>query len=257
MSVRNLIACALVPLALVAWAPSPAPAVPAGPTGDRVYALAGTWSCRSAEGALVRSTGARDGVTVSVHDVVDLDGKRSSFDDRYTFDPAKQSWHVVSGLVGFKADAPPWVADRWTVEGVDANTVGRRMTLELLPNGDFRRTAYYENGAKVMVLDTVERCSPGTAPPPADACIAANYPPATVEAGTVNGRLVPQQPALVQVVVSLNERSEIVSTRVQSSPSAAYNRAALAAARASKFRTEIRNCNPIAADYIFSVSFGQ
>lgn len=255
MFVRNLIACALVPLTMIAAAPSPAPGLAASPGGDRVYALAGTWSCRSAEGALVRSTGTREGDTVKVHDVVDQDGKQSSFDDRYTFDPAKQSWHVVSGLVGFKADASPWVGDRWTVEGVDVNTVARRMTLELLPNGDFRRTSYYENGPKVFVLDTVERCAPGTTPPPADACIADRYPAATLEPGTVNARLVPQLPAVVQVVVSLNERSEIVGTRIQSSPSPAYNAAALAAARASKFRTEIRNCKPFAADYIFSVTF--
>ncbi len=257
MLVRNLIACTLVPLTLLAAAPSPAPDVAGSPTSDRVYALAGTWSCRSAEGAVIRSTGVREGDTVKVHDVVDQDGKQSPFDDRYTFDPAKQRWHVVSGLVGFKADASPWVGDRWTVEGVDVNTVARRMTLELLPNGDFRRTSYYENGPKVMVLDTVERCAPGTTPPPANACIADSYPATTLEPGVVNGRLVPQQPAVVQVVVSLNERSEIVATRIQSSPSPAYNAAALAAARASKFRTEIRNCKPIAADYIFSVSFNE
>ena len=86
---RRLIACALVPLALLAAAPSPAPGVAASPAGDRVYALAGVWSCRSAEGTLVRSTGVRDGDIVKVHgDMVDQDGKRSSFDDRYTFDPA-------------------------------------------------------------------------------------------------------------------------------------------------------------------------
>jgi hypothetical protein len=257
MFVRKLIACALAPLALLAAAPSPPPGVAGSPTGDRVYALAGTWSCRSADGALVRSTGVRDGNTVTVRDMVEQDGRRSSFGDRYTFDPVKQIWHVDSARAGFKADAAPWTADRWTVEGVDVNTVARRMTLELLPNGDFRRTSYYENGPKVFVLDTVERCSPGTTPPPANACIADRYPAATLEPGTVNGRLVPQQPAVVQVIVSLNERSEIVATRIQSSPSPAYNAAALAAARGSKFRTEIRNCKPIAADYIFSVSFNQ
>ena len=64
-------------------------------------------------------------------------------------------------------------------------------------------------------------------------------------------------PAVVQVVVSLNERSEIVATRIQSSPDPAFNGPALASVRASKFRTEIRNCKPIAADYIFTVTFGE
>jgi TonB family protein len=59
----------------------------------------------------------------------------------------------------------------------------------------------------------------------------------------------------VQVVVSLDAQSRVVGTRVQTSPSAVLNQAALAAARESQFRTEIRNCEPVAADYIFSVDF--
>jgi TonB family protein len=59
----------------------------------------------------------------------------------------------------------------------------------------------------------------------------------------------------VQVVVSLNAQSEVVGTRIQTSPSAILNSAALAAARQSTFQTEILNCKPIAADYIFSVDF--
>lgn len=59
----------------------------------------------------------------------------------------------------------------------------------------------------------------------------------------------------VQVVVSLDAHSRVVGTRVQSSPSAVLNAAALAAARASTYRTETRDCIPIAADYLFSVEF--
>ena len=59
----------------------------------------------------------------------------------------------------------------------------------------------------------------------------------------------------VQVIVSLDAASHIVGTRIQSSPSVVLNQAALTAARQSKFQTEIRDCKPIAADYIFSVDF--
>jgi|GEM_PF-2521089 len=59
----------------------------------------------------------------------------------------------------------------------------------------------------------------------------------------------------VQVVVSLNAQSEVVGTRIQTSPSAILNSAALSAARQSTFQTEIRDCKPIAADYIYSVDF--
>jgi TonB family protein len=59
----------------------------------------------------------------------------------------------------------------------------------------------------------------------------------------------------VQVIVSLNADSRVVGTRIQTSPSAILNSAALSAARQSTFQTEIRDCKPIAADYIFSVDF--
>ena len=59
----------------------------------------------------------------------------------------------------------------------------------------------------------------------------------------------------VQVIVALNAQSEVVGTRIQTSPSAVLNDAALAAARASTFQTEIRDCKPIAAEFIFSVDF--
>jgi outer membrane biosynthesis protein TonB len=60
---------------------------------------------------------------------------------------------------------------------------------------------------------------------------------------------------VVQVVVSLDAQSRVVGTRIQSSPSTVLNAAALFAARGSQFRTEVKNCEPIAADYVFSVDF--
>ena len=59
----------------------------------------------------------------------------------------------------------------------------------------------------------------------------------------------------VGVVVSLDAQSHVVGTRIQSSPSALLNQPALNAARGSQFRTEVKNCEPIAADYLFSVEF--
>jgi len=85
----------------------------------------------------------------------------------------------------------------------------------------------------------------------------------TVAATTVRA-LEPDTPALaqqqgisgvVQVVVSLDAQSHVVGTRIQSSPSVVLNQAALAAARGSQFRTEVKNCEPIAADFVFSVDF--
>jgi TonB family protein len=89
-------------------------------------------------------------------------------------------------------------------------------------------------------------------------CARPNVPATTLRA------LEPEMPPMAQtqgisgtvgVVVSLDAQSHVVNTRIQSSPSALLNQAALAAARGSQFRTEVKNCEPIAADYLFSVEF--
>ncbi len=257
---QKLIACALAPLALFAAAPSPQPASAPDGARDHVFALAGPWACRSAAGAIAHSTGVRDGNALKVHaDVVDDTGKRSSFDDRYTFDPAQQRWHVVSGFAGFRADASPWTSGPWNVQGDDVNGVPWRMTIDLLPDGNVRRTFSYGDAQGRFGVDAVELCAPGTTPPPASACIADRYPAATLEAAQVNGRFIPANayPGVVQVVISLNARSEVVGARIQSSTNDALNGPALAAARASKFRTMIVDCKPIGADFIFTVTFGR
>ncbi|MEA2787029.1 MAG: hypothetical protein QOF71_3133 [Candidatus Eremiobacteraeota bacterium] len=59
----------------------------------------------------------------------------------------------------------------------------------------------------------------------------------------------------VDVVVSLDAASRIVGTRVLRSPAGILNQAAITAAQASLFQTEIRNCRTIASDLIYSVDF--
>ena len=61
----------------------------------------------------------------------------------------------------------------------------------------------------------------------------------------------------VQVIVSLDADSHVAGARIMSSPSAVLNQAAMNAARQSTFQAQIRGCQPIAADYIFSVEFGR
>ncbi len=89
-------------------------------------------------------------------------------------------------------------------------------------------------------------------------CARPNVAPATVRAAAPDTPTLAQQQGIsgvVQVVVSLDTQSRVVGTHVQSSPSALLNQAALNAARDSQFRTEVKNCEPVAADYIFSVDF--
>lgn len=103
--------------------------------------------------------------------------------------------------------------------------------------------------------------TPAATPKPTPTPLSCARP--TVAATTLHP-LEPDTPALaqqqgisgiVQVVVSLDAQSRVVGARIQSSPSALLNQAALGAARGSQFRTEVKNCEPVAADYVFSVDF--
>jgi TonB family protein len=94
--------------------------------------------------------------------------------------------------------------------------------------------------------------------PTPQSCARPNVPATTLHA------IEPDTPAMaqsqgisgtVQVIVALDESSHIVSTSIGSSPSAVLNQAALQAARQSTFQTEIKDCKPIAARYLFSVDF--
>jgi TonB family protein len=108
--------------------------------------------------------------------------------------------------------------------------------------------------------------APATAPPTPtprptptpQSCARPNVAASTIRAVEPDTPPMAQQQGIqgtVQVVVSLDANSKVVGTRVQTSPSAILNSAALSAARQSTFQTEIRDCKPIAADYIFSVDF--
>lgn len=254
--IARIIACALAPLALVCATPSPAPEVPGWAAGDHVAALAGTWSCRTVEGAIVHASGSRAGDEVTVHNDVVRAGKQSSFNDRYVFDQLLARWHVWSALGGFGGGAPAWTGPSWTVQGENQDGVAVRMTVELLPGGDFRRSFAYDDRSPAWFTYSVERCTPGKTPPPPDACIAKSYPATTLETGTPDAfGTVNLGGGTVYVVVSLDESSRIVATRIQSSPNPELNMLALAQTRRSKFRTAIIDCKPIAADYIFGVSF--
>ena len=92
----------------------------------------------------------------------------------------------------------------------------------------------------------------------AQACARPNIPAMVVHAAEADVPAMAQQQGIggnVQVVVSLDANNRVTAARIQSSPSAILNAAALRAARESTFQTEFRNCAPIAADYVFNVVF--
>ncbi len=159
--------------------------------------------------------------------------------------PPRHSVHVAHQLSRPRAavsreSAPDVRANPGADRGADAGTLDGTGTAPPVPSTS---------------SPTPEPTAPPTAPP---ACAQPNVPAATLEP------VAPETPPLaaqqgisgdVTVVVSLDERSRVTGVHVVSSPSALLNDAALRAARASTFRTEIRACRPIAADYAFIVEF--
>ncbi|WP_317996757.1 energy transducer TonB [Vulcanimicrobium alpinum] len=99
--------------------------------------------------------------------------------------------------------------------------------------------------------------TPRSTPSPL-ACSRPDLPPTVLRAATPETAPMAQLQGVVgtvRVVVSLNAQSRVVAARVESSPSVLLNRSALAAARTSQFKTQIKNCEPVAADFLFDVTF--
>ena len=89
-------------------------------------------------------------------------------------------------------------------------------------------------------------------------CVRPDVPAATLHAAEPEMPSLAQQQGIhgtVDVAVSLDAQSRVVDAAVQSSPSRLLDGAALAAARASQFRTETHACVPIPARYLFRVDF--
>jgi TonB family protein len=121
---------------------------------------------------------------------------------------------------------------------------------------DTGESAVNPDPATVSAATAAPEPEPAATRPPA--CAQPNVAAATIDP------VVPDTPPLaaeagisgdVTVLVSLDEQSRVRDVRVVSSPSALLDAAALRAARASTFRTEVRDCRPIAADYAFIVEF--
>lgn len=250
-------ACVLLLLAPMLAGASPEPASPAA---DHVFALAANWTCRTILRSQTHAVGTRNGDTVDVsNEIRGVGDFRYTLRDRYAFDAAAGIWHVQTALgstVSVRGIAPPWTGSIWNVIGRGPSDRVFRIRYELLPGGDLRRTFADDiPGAGVFHISGAERCSPGDAPPPADACIVVNFPAHTLVAEAPRVDLEGHPGGTVVVAVALDEASNIVSTRIQSSPSGALNKIALDSVRASRFQTEIRDCHPIAAQYLFAVSF--
>lgn len=99
---------------------------------------------------------------------------------------------------------------------------------------------------------------PTPSPTPRLACANPNVPPKTLNAVAPDTPEIAREQGIVgtvEVRVDLNEKSQIVGISIFRSPNPLLNKAAMDAAKASTFQTEIQNCQPIASSYRYVVEF--
>ena len=249
----------LPPMAvLAADAPSPSPPL------DRVYALVGTWTCKSSDGAsIVTQTGTRVGDDVDVvRRVRPYRGAPYALRDHFAHDP-NGTWHVDIDAEGpnvIHALAPAWPKANRDWDAIGRDATGTRERLHFHVQGDtLDRTVLqeYPPAPGGWLTGREETCARGDAPPtPIPDCAVPNVKAHMVSAVPPSARDVPRGlTGTVQIMIALDENSQIESAAIISSPSAILSRPALEAARASKFQTEIRWCRPLAAKYVFTVEF--
>jgi protein TonB len=131
--------------------------------------------------------------------------------------------------------------------------------------GPTEETNKYQTGNTQGIPQGVGTAKPVPSAPPATpapptplACAHPNVAATTLQAAEPEIPQMAQQQGItgtVTVVVSLDTTGHVTNARVQSSPSALLNNAALTAAKQSRFQPAIENCKPIAADYTFLVEF--
>ncbi len=267
MTFSQIAAGVLLPFALtlaaVTAAPEPTPSV----STDRVFSLAGTWACAAADGSrTIRQVGTREGDRVDVvRTVQPAKGEPYTAHDRYAFDPAAGLWRVDfdAGTPGvLHAMSTVWNAgDRtWSAVGRDAQGKVQRVRFEMVGT-KLARTQLREEppASSHWVAHGSELCARGDEPPKLVTCAVPNVAARTIVAAAPSMNDVPPgtPSGTVQVVIALDEQSHITSAAIVSSTAPALNPVALRSARASQFQTEIRDCRPIAAKYIYTIDFNR
>ena len=108
------------------------------------------------------------------------------------------------------------------------------------------------------IVPTAPPAPPTPSPPPPPTCAVPNADAKTVNAVQAETPSIAQQQGIsgeVTIIVSLDANSKLVSAKVDRSPSAMLNNAALNAAKSSTYKTRVVNCQPVADSYRFIVEF--
>lgn len=236
----------------------PAPSPPSS-GADRLQQLIGAWSCRTAYRDPAQLTVTKQRSAIVMTENVLYEEGRLEHIERFVPNPRRGGWRVESDdFDGFEGAGPAWTGDAWTLEGryqQRPDTVGHAR-FERPDDRTLRIVRWLDVGNRAITDG--ELCYRGGDPPDRSTCIVPNLPARTVypvppvapiaaRYGGISG--------VVQVGVSLDADSHIVRTRIVRSPFGVLNESALKSAGESIYRTQHRDCQPMAGDYVFLVYF--
>ncbi|MBV8367395.1 MAG: energy transducer TonB [Candidatus Eremiobacteraeota bacterium] len=239
--------------ALSLVAPPPASAA----TVDTLAALAGRWHCTDNRGssteryyALFPTSAARVDIARTLYgreDAVEPDGSPSE-----SFERIQQRNDGTASIESVEGTGTARSTSTAPLSFVGNGPSGNMTLTYAIDSEDMQRTVSESK------TTSSERCT-RVAEKRFDASCAQPNMPATVlhaeEPEWPSGALAGMR-GIVYVVIVLDERSRILWTDIAKSDNSVFDEEAARAARLSKYRTEVKNCKPVAARYVFSVSFG-
>lgn len=227
-----------------------------------MYLLAGKLTCSVSNTARpITSVGTRDGDGIDVvRTVLPASGTPTTEHDRFAYDPASRTWRAdldvgSAGAMHFQSGNWPANAGEWLALAKNPDGTTEVLRLEAQGGLLFRTLEHRAPGVVATVRES-ETCAPGNTAPDILHCANPNVPAHTLVAVPPNVQGIPRGlSGRVLLIVSIDEASQVQSVKVQSSPSAMLNEAAIASARASTYQTTIRNCRSFPGDFVFSVDF--
>jgi Gram-negative bacterial TonB protein C-terminal len=242
----RLLSRVLMTLMLASWC---APPLGASAQTDPLAGLTGQWRCKvarahDAERSYFLSGPAKDGSAelYGRDDTTEPDGEPSVAFERIIKKPDRSA--SIEAIEGNAAAADiaslRFTAGTLTVAyTVDGNTMRRVAT-------NAGTTLDDEHCTRLPPAPVTSSCKDPNVRATTLQAVEPSYPAEAV-ASRASG--------LVLVVVFLDDRSRVIWTQVGKSDNHLFDEEAIRSARLSTYRTEVRNCRPVAGRYIFGVEF--
>ncbi len=245
------VACLAVALTLTGTALAPAGA--GAEQAALIGSLGGHWRCTDSAGTVsLRSSqavGSTNGSAIATSrvDVPEPDGTTNTSFEQLKLRAGALTVEASEGDGTGTADGSATIR----LEGRDPAAGTPFVLTYAFADRGFRRTVTGATPSDV-------RCTPEPQTPAPATCAAPNAEARTIHAVEpyYSADAIAQHVSGdVLVVVTLDDRSQVLWTKLLSSDSPTLDSEAIRAARDSTYAVEVRNCRPVVGEYVFTVSF--